>query len=88
MSGDSPQAARLALSSREALALVRQLGVMVVSAKGRGPTLVEAIAGEPIKVRPGSKTEAFLKAAQVPVHVPLSGKTMEFDAAGKCTSGC
>ena len=40
------------------------------------------------KVRPGSKTEAFVKAAKVPVHVPLSGKTMEFDAAGKCTAGC
>jgi L-ascorbate metabolism protein UlaG (beta-lactamase superfamily) len=40
------------------------------------------------KVRPGSKTETFIKAAKVPVHVPLSGKTMEFDAAGKCTAGC
>jgi L-ascorbate metabolism protein UlaG (beta-lactamase superfamily) len=40
------------------------------------------------KVRPGSKTEAFMKAAKVPVHIPLSGKTMEFDAAGKCTAGC
>ncbi|MDB5900301.1 MAG: metal-dependent hydrolase [Ramlibacter sp.] len=40
------------------------------------------------KVRPGSKTEAFIKAAKVPVHVPLSGKTMEFDAGGKCTAGC
>ena len=40
------------------------------------------------KVRPGSKTEAFIKAVKVPVHVPLSGKTMEFDAAGKCTAGC
>ena len=40
------------------------------------------------KVRPGSKTEAFIKATKVPVHVPLSGKTMEFDAAGKCTAGC
>lgn len=40
------------------------------------------------KVRPGSKTEAFVKAVKVPVHVPLSGKTMEFDAAGKCTAGC
>jgi len=40
------------------------------------------------KVRPGSKTEAFVKAAKVPVHVPLSDKTMEFDAAGKCTAGC
>jgi len=40
------------------------------------------------KVRPGSKTEAFIKAVKVPVHVPLSGKLMEFDAAGKCTAGC
>jgi hypothetical protein len=40
------------------------------------------------KVRPGSKTETFMKAAKVPVHIPLSGKTMEFDAAGKCTAGC
>ena len=40
------------------------------------------------KVRAGSKTEAFLKAVKVPAHVPLSGKTMEFDAAGKCTAGC
>jgi L-ascorbate metabolism protein UlaG (beta-lactamase superfamily) len=40
------------------------------------------------KVRAGSKTEAFIRATKVPVHVPLSGKTMEFDAAGKCTVGC
>jgi L-ascorbate metabolism protein UlaG (beta-lactamase superfamily) len=40
------------------------------------------------KVRPGSKTEAFVKAVTVPVHIPLSGRTMEFDAAGKCTAGC
>ena len=40
------------------------------------------------KVRPGSKTEAFIKAVKVPVHLPLSGKTMEFDGAGKCTAGC
>ncbi|HMS05474.1 MAG TPA: MBL fold metallo-hydrolase [Burkholderiaceae bacterium] len=40
------------------------------------------------KVRPGSKTEAFIKASRMPVHVPLSGRTMEFDAAGKCAAGC
>ena len=40
------------------------------------------------KVRPGSKTEAFIKAVKAPVHIPLSGKTMEFDAGGKCTAGC
>ncbi len=42
------------------------------------------------KVRAGSKTETFIKAVKAPVqvHVPLSGKTMEFDASGRCTSGC
>lgn len=40
------------------------------------------------KVRTGSKTEAFIKLARMPVHVPLSGKTMEFDEKGKCTAGC
>lgn len=40
------------------------------------------------KLRPGSKTEAFIRATKVPVHIPLSGKTMEFDANGKCTAGC
>ncbi len=39
-------------------------------------------------VRQGSKTEAFVKAVKVPVHIPLSGKTMEFDAVGKCVAGC
>lgn len=40
------------------------------------------------KVRAGSKTEAFMKQAKMPVHVPLSGKTMEFDPNGKCQAGC
>ncbi len=40
------------------------------------------------KVRPGSKTEAFIKATKAPVHVPLSGRTMEFDAGGRCVAGC
>lgn len=40
------------------------------------------------KVRPGSKTEAFIKAVRVPAYIPLSGKTMEFNAGGKCMRGC
>jgi L-ascorbate metabolism protein UlaG (beta-lactamase superfamily) len=40
------------------------------------------------KVVAGSKTEAFMKAVKVPVHVPLSGKTMEFGGDGKCVAGC
>jgi L-ascorbate metabolism protein UlaG (beta-lactamase superfamily) len=40
------------------------------------------------KVRPGSKTEAFVKASAVPSHIPLSGRTMTFDASGRCVAGC
>ena len=40
------------------------------------------------KVLPGTKTETFMKAVRVPVLVPLSGRTMEFDAAGRCVAGC
>lgn len=40
------------------------------------------------KVRPGSKTDTFIKAVKAQVLVPLSGKTMEFNGAGKCTAGC
>ncbi len=40
------------------------------------------------KVLPGSKTDTFVKAVKVPVHIPLSGKTMEFDSAGVCVAGC
>jgi len=41
------------------------------------------------KVRPGSKTETFMKLVKkAKVHVPLSGKTMEFSANGRCMAGC
>ena len=40
------------------------------------------------KVMPTSKTAAFQKAVKMPVHVPLSGKTMEFDGNGRCLSSC
>ena len=40
------------------------------------------------KVVPGSKTDQFIKLSKVPVRVPLSGKTMSFDGAGKCVAGC
>jgi L-ascorbate metabolism protein UlaG (beta-lactamase superfamily) len=40
------------------------------------------------QVRAGTKTEAFMKAARMPVHIPLSGRTMSFDGAGKCVAGC
>jgi L-ascorbate metabolism protein UlaG (beta-lactamase superfamily) len=40
------------------------------------------------KVLPGPRTETFIKASSVPVHVPLSGVTMLFDEAGNCVAGC
>jgi L-ascorbate metabolism protein UlaG (beta-lactamase superfamily) len=40
------------------------------------------------KVIEGTKTELFMKETRVPVYLPLSGHTMEFDESGRCTSGC
>ncbi len=40
------------------------------------------------KLNPNSRTAAFRAAAKMPVHVPLSGRTMEFDGSGNCVSGC
>ena len=44
--------------------------------------------GKLLQVLPATKTETFVKAVKVPVHLPLSGKTMSFDNAGKCVAGC
>jgi len=40
------------------------------------------------RLLPGTRTETFIKRVKIPAHVPLSGKTMEFDGGGKCVSGC
>ncbi|MFY0610779.1 MAG: MBL fold metallo-hydrolase [Hyphomicrobiaceae bacterium] len=40
------------------------------------------------KVVAGSRTDTFRRSSKAPVHVPLSGKTMEFDGTGKCVAGC
>lgn len=37
---------------------------------------------------PNTKTATFKAASNVPVYLPLSGKTMEFDVDGKCVNGC
>src|SRR5918993_507476 len=52
------------------------------------PSHVNEVATKGGKVVPGSKTDTFLKAVKVPAHLPLSGKTMSFDNAGKCVAGC
>ena len=40
------------------------------------------------KILPNTRTATFKAATHVPVYVPLSGKTMNFNAEGKCTGGC
>jgi len=40
------------------------------------------------KVIPGTRTDTFIKATRVPVYIPLSGRTMEFDPGGQCVAGC
>jgi len=58
----------------------------------RPAAVIASHANEPAteggKLRAGTRTEAFIKAVEVPVHLPLSGRTMAFDGAAKCTSGC
>jgi len=64
----------------------------VVNELVRPASVIASHANEPAtiggKLVATSKTAAFQKAAKMPVHVPLSGKTMEFDGSGRCTAGC
>ena len=40
-------------------------------------------------VQAGNRTARFIDLVKgTPVHVPLSGVTMQFDGNGKCVSGC
>lgn len=52
------------------------------------PSHANEPATEKSKVRPGTRTAAFIEATRVPVHVPLSGLTMAFDDKGVCVEGC
>ena len=60
----------------------------LVKPKAVIPSHANEVATKGGKVITGTKTETFIKAANVPVHLPLSGRTMEFDRSGKCVSGC
>ena len=40
------------------------------------------------KVIAGTRVEQFSKAVKAKVHLPLSGRTMSFNAKGKCSDGC
>ena len=52
------------------------------------PSHANEVATKGGKVLPGTRTDIFLKAVNVPAHVPLSGKVMEFDGGGHCVAGC
>ena len=53
------------------------------------PSHVNEAATTSGKVNPHTKTRQFMDLVKGPlVHVPLSGKTMQFDGSGKCTAGC
>jgi L-ascorbate metabolism protein UlaG (beta-lactamase superfamily) len=40
------------------------------------------------KLKPNSRTAEFIKLSKRPVHLAISGKTMEFDGSAKCVAGC
>ena len=40
------------------------------------------------KVNPKSRTAAFINLVKRPVHLAISGRTMEFDGGAKCVAGC
>ncbi|WPZ32568.1 MBL fold metallo-hydrolase [Thalassobaculum sp. OXR-137] len=52
------------------------------------PSHANEVATKDGTVIAGTKTDTFMKALSVPAHLPLSGRTMEFDGAGACTAGC
>lgn len=52
------------------------------------PSHANEVATEQGRLLPGTRTAAFKSAVHVPVHLPLSGNTLEFDARGDCVAGC
>ena len=52
------------------------------------PSHANEVATKDGKVIAGTRTDAFIKATKVPVHLPLSGRTMAFDQNGACVTGC
>jgi L-ascorbate metabolism protein UlaG (beta-lactamase superfamily) len=74
----------LTTGPQEAAFVINEL----VQAKAAIPLHANEEATKDGKLNPQSITAEFVKHAKVPVHVPLSGKTMEFDKDAKCVAGC
>lgn len=60
----------------------------LVKPKSAIPSHTNEAATQGGKLREGTRTAAFAAATTVPVHLPLSGRTMEFDGEGTCVAGC
>ncbi|MDX1593115.1 MAG: MBL fold metallo-hydrolase [Gammaproteobacteria bacterium] len=64
----------------------------VINELVRPASVIASHANEPAtengKLLDGTRTAAFKAATKVPVHLPLSGRTMAFDAGGRCVEGC
>ena len=64
----------------------------VINRMIRPKSVIVSHANEPAikggKIIAGTRTATFKKAVRTPVHLPLSGKTMEFDGSGKCVAVC
>ena len=53
------------------------------------PSHANEVATKDGKVNPGTRTRQFIdRVKDRSVHVPLSGKTMEFDENARCIAGC
>lgn len=53
------------------------------------PHHMNEAATEQGQVIEGSKTDRFMQLVKdIPVHLPISGRTMQFNAGGVCVSGC
>ncbi len=64
----------------------------VINSLVKPKSVIASHANEPAtkdgKLLPNTKTARFVKATKVPVYVPLSGKTMQFNGKAKCVAGC
>lgn len=52
------------------------------------PSHANEVATNGGKVVANSRTDQFIKAVRAPVAVPLSGRVMSYDGAGRCVAGC
>lgn len=52
------------------------------------PSHANEVATRDGQVLPGTRTETFMKEVKTPAYLPLSGRTMSFDAGGGCVEGC